>query len=106
MPKEVELVHRKHLESRLDQLTLAMTSLTKRLMGKGTGQVMEFEEESVHNVPTAAQNAMVSVAKKFEDNILCVMTTPVIMPPSTMLKVQAANLLSALLRVPNALIIK
>ena len=54
MPEEVELVHRKLLESRLDQLTSAMTSLTERLTGKGTGQVMEYEEESVHNMPTAA----------------------------------------------------
>ena len=41
-PKEVELVHCKCLESRLDQLTSAMTSLTKRLMGKGTRQAMEY----------------------------------------------------------------
>ena len=39
MPEEVEFVHmHKHLKSRLDQLTSAMTSLTKRLMGKGTGK--------------------------------------------------------------------
>ena len=53
-----------------------MTSLTKRLMGKGTGQAMEYEEESVHNVPTAAHNAVVSMAKKVKDNVLHVMTTP------------------------------
>ena len=28
-----------------------MTSLTKRLTGKGTGQAIEYKEESVHNVP-------------------------------------------------------
>ena len=106
MPEEVELVHYKCLESRLDQLTLAMTSLTKRLTGKGTGQAMEYKEESVHNVPTAARNAIVSIAKKVEDNVLCVMTMPVIMLPSTAPKVPATNPLSALLRVPNALIIK
>ena len=49
-----------------------MTSLTKRLMGKGTGQAMEYEEELVHNVPTAALNAIVSMAKKVEDNVLCI----------------------------------
>ena len=43
MPKEVELVHRKCLESRLDQLTSVMTSLTERLTGKGTRQAMEYE---------------------------------------------------------------
>ena len=52
-----------------------MTSLTERLTGKGTGQAMEYEEESVHNVLTAAHNAVVSMAKKVEDNVLCVMTT-------------------------------
>ena len=36
MPEEVELAHHKRLESKLDQLTSAMTSLTERLMGKGT----------------------------------------------------------------------
>ena len=43
---------------------------------------MEYEEESVHNAPTAARNAVVSVAKKVEDNVLRVMTAPVVMPPS------------------------
>ena len=83
-----------------------MTSLTKRLTGKGTGQVMEYEEELVHNVPTAARTAIVSIAKKVKDNVLHVMTAPVIMPPSAMLKFPAANPPSALLRAPNALIIK
>ena len=85
---------------------MAMTSLTERLTGKGTGQAMEYEEESVHNVPTAAHNTIVFVVKKVEDNILHVMTTLVIMLPSTMLKAPANNLPSALLRAPNALIIK
>ena len=30
-----------------------MTSRTKRLMGEGTGQPMEYEEELVHNMLTA-----------------------------------------------------
>ena len=64
MPKEVKLVHLKSLESRLDQLTLVMTSLTKRLVGKGTGQAMEYKEELVHNMPTDAQHAIVSMAKR------------------------------------------
>ena len=106
MPKEVELVHRKRLESRLDQLTSAMTSLTKRLTGKGTGQAMEYEEELVHSVPTSARNTIASIAKKVKDNILCVMTMPVIMLLSTTPKSPADNPPSALLRVPNALIIK
>ena len=67
---------------------------------------MEYKEEWVHNVPTAAHNSMVSIAKKFKDNVLHVMTTPVIMLPSATLKSPAANPLSALLRVPNALVKK
>ena len=55
-----------------------MTSLTERLTGKGTGQAMEYEEELVHNVPMAASNAIVSTAKKVEDNVLRVMTVPVV----------------------------
>ena len=35
IPKEVEQVHCKHLESKLDQLTLAMTNLAERLVGEG-----------------------------------------------------------------------
>ena len=62
--------------------------------------------ELVHNVVTAACNAIVSIAKKVEDNILHVMTVLVITLPSAMPKAPAANLPSALLRVPNALVIK
>ena len=105
-PKEVKLAHYKCLESRLDQLTSAMTSLTKRLMGEGTGQAMDYKEELVDNVLTASQNAIVSMAKKVEDNVLHLMTMPVITPPSTMLKTPAANPPHALLRAPNALVIK
>ena len=52
---------------------------------------MEYKEELVHNVLTAAQNAIVSIAKKVKDNVLCDMTAPVIMPPSAVLKTPAAN---------------
>ena len=83
-----------------------MISLTKRLTGKGTRNAMEYEEELVHNVPTAGQNAIVFVAKKIEDNILHVMTVPIITPPSALLKTPEANPPGALLRVPNALVIK
>ena len=83
-----------------------MTNLTERLAGKGTRQAMEYEEELVHNVLTAARNAVVSVVKKVEDNVLHVMTAPVIMPPSAMLKTPVANPLGALFRAPNALAIK
>ena len=106
MPKEVELAHHKRLESRLDKLTSVMTGLTKRLMGKGTGQAMEYEEKSVHNVPTTAHNTVVSMAKKVEDNVLHVMTVPVIMPPSAMPKSLVTNPPSTLLRALNTLVIK
>ena len=83
-----------------------MTSLTKMLTGEGTGQAMEYEEELVHNVPTAAHNTIVSVAKKVKDNVLYVMTTPVITPPSTMPKISEANPLGVLPKAPNTLVIK
>ena len=83
-----------------------MTSLTKRLMGEGTGQAMEYEEELVHNAPMAARNAIVSMAKKVEDNVLCVMTALVIMPPSAMPKTPEANPPGVLPKAPNALVIK
>ena len=83
-----------------------MTSLTERLMGKGTRQAMEYEEELVHNALTPAHNTIVSVAKKVEDNILHVMTAPAIMLPSAMPKTPEANPLGVLLKAPNALVIK
>ena len=106
MPEEVKLVHHKCLESRLYQLTLAMTSLTERLMAEGTRQAMEYKEKLVHNMPTAAWNAIVSMAKKVEDNTLHIMTTLVIMPPSTGPKTPAPNPPCALLKTPNTLVIK
>ena len=67
---------------------------------------MEYEEESQHNVPTTTHNAVVSIAKKVEDNVLHVMTMLVITLPSATLKSPATNPPSTLLRVPNALVIK
>ena len=82
-----------------------MTSLTERIMGEGIGQAMEYEEKLVHNVPTAACNAILSIAKKVEDNVLYVMTMPVIMQPSAALKTPVSNPPSTLPRAPNALVI-
>ena len=62
---------------------MVMTSLTERLAGKGTGQAMEYEEELVHNVPMAARNSIVFIAKKVKDNVLCIITMPVIALQST-----------------------
>ena len=83
-----------------------MTSLTKRLTGEGTRQAMEYEEESVHNAPTAARNAVVSVAKKVEDNVLRVMTAPVVTPPSGAPTTPEADPPGVLPKAPNALVIK
>ena len=83
-----------------------MTSLTERLTGKGTRQAIEYEEELVPNAPIAARNAVVSVVKKVEDNVLHVMTMPVITPPSAVPKTPEANPLGVLLKVPYALVIK
>ena len=75
-------------------------------MGEGTGQAMEYEEESVHNALTAARNTIVSVAKKLEDNFLRVMTAPVITPPSAMPNNPETNPPGVLPKAPNALVIK
>ena len=99
-------MHYKRLESRLDQFASVMTSLTERLMGEGAGQAMEYEDELVHNVPTAAHNAIVSMAKKVENNVLHIMTALVIMPPSAMPKTPATNPPSDLLRALNTLVNK
>ena len=67
---------------------------------------MEYKEELVHNVPTAAHNAVVSMAKKVEDNVLHVMTAPVITLPSATPKTPETNLLGVLPKAPNALVSK
>ena len=67
---------------------------------------MEYEEESVHNAPTAARNAVMSVAKKVEDNVLRVMTAPVITPPSATPTTPEAELPGVLPKASNALVIK
>ena len=85
---------------------MVITSLTERLTGEGTGQAMEYEEESVHNTPTAAGNAVVSVAKKVEDNVLHMMTAPVVTPPSAAPNAPEADPPGLLPKPPNALVIK
>ena len=75
-------------------------------MGKGTGQAMEYEEESVHNMLMAAHNTVVSVAKQVEDNVVRVMTAPVVTPPSAAPKTPEASPPGILPKAPNALVIK
>ena len=60
----------------------------------------------MHNVPTAARNAVVSMAKKVEDNILRVMTAPVVTPPSAAPTTPEADPPGILLKAPNTLVIK
>ena len=67
---------------------------------------MEYEEELVHNVPMAACNAVVSMAKKVEDNVLRVMTVPVVTLPSAVPTTPEANSPGVLPKAPNALVIK
>ena len=55
-----------------------MTSLNERLAGEGTTQDVQYEEESVHNALVIAQNTVISVIKKVKDNVLCIITAPVI----------------------------
>ena len=83
-----------------------MTSLTERLTGKGTRQAMEYKEELVHNMPTAAHNAIVSMARKVEDNVLRMMTTLVVTLPSAAPRTPEADTPGILPKAPNALIIK
>ena len=97
MPKKVEQVH---------YTTSTMTGLTQRFMGKGRGQDMEYEEESVHYALGIAQNAVVFIALKFEDNKLCIIIVAVVTLQPTAPSNPAANLLHTLLKAPNALAIK
>ena len=55
-----------------------MTSLTKTLVVEGILQDMESEEELLHNALAVTSNAVVSIALKIEDSILCVLMAPVI----------------------------
>ena len=84
-----------------------MTSLTERLTGKGTRQAMEYKEELVHNVLTAARNACSVHGKEGRGQRLAhVMTAPVVMLPSATPKTPEANPPGVLPKVPNALVIK
>ena len=83
-----------------------MTSLTKRLMGKGTRWAMKHKEELVHNMMAVARNAVMSVAKKVKDNVLHMMTALDIVLQPTVLQNPVSNILYALLKTPNALVLK
>ena len=51
-----------------------MTSLAKRLAGKGIGHDMEYEEELVQNTSAVNHNSVVSIVSKVKDNVLQVIT--------------------------------
>ena len=72
---------------------MAMTSLAERLVGKGSGQDIKYENESVHNALSISQNAVV-------------ITAPVIVPQPTVPPNPLANLLYTLLKASNSLVIK
>ena len=67
---------------------------------------MEYEEEPVHNVLAVAWNAVISVAFKFVDNIVCVVIALVIMMQPTVDPSPATKLPYTLLKAPKALVIK
>ena len=52
-----------------------------------------------------AENTVLSVAKKVEDNVLHIMTAPVIVLQSAAPQNLVANMLHALFKAPNALVI-
>ena len=67
---------------------------------------MEYKEELVHNALMAARNAVMSMAKKVKDNVLHVMTAPVVTLPSAVPTTQEADSPGVLPKAPNALVIK
>ena len=69
-------------------------------------QDMEYKEALVDNAPTISQNAMVSKAQKVEDNVLQMMTMPVIALQPTVPSNLVPNLPCTLFNGPNALIFK
>ena len=82
-PKEVEWMHYKCLESRLNQLTSAISSLSKRLAGKDIEKDMEYEEKLVHHAPIFIYNPVVFIASRVKDNIMNIMIVSVIALQST-----------------------
>ena len=62
----------------MDQMTIAMTSLKKRLMLKGTRRYIEYNKQSVYNAPIPTKNAVIFTASKVEDNAVCIITVLVI----------------------------
>ena len=105
--KEVKKkVHHKCFESRFNKLSSAMTSLIKILAGKGMGQDIKNEEESMHKVPIHAQNGLVSATSKVKDNILPIKIVPVIAPHVSISPSPEVKLLCILVKVLNTLLIK
>ena len=67
---------------------------------------MEYNKESVHNVLAVTYNAVVFIALKFRDNVLHIMMVPITALQPAMRSNPVAKLIHALLKVPNALVIK
>ena len=66
---------------------------------------MEYEE-LVPNAPAIAQDTIMSMAKNIKDNVLHMMTALFIVLQPTVLQNPVAHPSFALLKVPNALVIK
>ena len=60
----------------------------------------------MHNVVAIPLNAVISVAKKVEDNVLCIMTALAIVLQPTTLQNPVASPLRSMLKAPNTLVIK
>ena len=69
-----------YLGSKLDQLTLGISSLTESLVGKRMGQDIEYDEESVDNAPAVDQSTFMSVDLKVRDNMMCIVMALFIAP--------------------------
>ena len=72
-------------------MTSATTSLTERLVDKGTRHIMEYNKELVKNTLAIAWNDVLSMAYKVVDNILYIMMVLVIMLQPAVLSDPAAN---------------
>ena len=83
-----------------------MSSLTKRLASKVIEQDIKYEKESMHNVVAITHNAVVSIASKDKDNILCIIVVLVNALHPAGPSNPTANPIHTLLKAPNALVIK
>ena len=88
-------------------MTSEISSITKRLEGKGTGILLiKYKEDLVCNALAVAWNAVMLLALKVEDNVLHIMIVPAIAPQLDALSNSLAKLPCTFFKVLHALIIK